>query len=457
MYVPKNSSFESYDLIAYLKHLKLNTSIHGILRYKQDLRFIAEITLKTGENLDDFIKVLFEEPMIIKGNVFTITKSRDMKNQVKNPLTKVYIYEAPFQLPSAWIRKKLATFGQLVPEDIFMHKYYNTDIYNGVRSITFTRIDTPIPTTLFVRGNRIKLRHENQDRRPVCGICKTKGHYRDECPMIDGRAQANYTDVDQSPPLPETGLDMRKEWLAKIEEQKQKARKIEEEKKKKAEEEKKRKEEEKRREEEERKQLEIHRKAQEQIRRDMTNRKRLSPNDNDDDDDFQQYRSKKNYKLDKRINKTIQINENHNENLHMNNDNNMEQDPTINNINNTSENIEINTQQEQENKMDEDNKSTDSTDSYTSTTSTISTIMSNITDNTEGYIKNGSEGDDELETASEKEESDKLCSSYPPCAQPQQTSVNQDAQNPTQISTQNDLNMSDIQRMNNFSPEEDWG
>ena len=51
-----------------------------------------------------------------------------------------------------------------------------------MRSVNFMTIVNPIPTTIFVRGNRIKPKHEGQDRTPICGICKEKGHYRDECP-----------------------------------------------------------------------------------------------------------------------------------------------------------------------------------------------------------------------------------------------------------------------------------
>ena len=35
-----------------------------------------------------------------------------------------------------------------------------------------------------MQGNRIKFKHIVQDRSPICAICKTKGHYRTECPKI---------------------------------------------------------------------------------------------------------------------------------------------------------------------------------------------------------------------------------------------------------------------------------
>ena len=68
--------------------------------------------------------------------------------------------------------------------ELFSNKYKGTDIYNDVRSATYTRITKPIPTVLFVRGNRIKIKYETQDRTPICGICRTKGHFRDDCPRL---------------------------------------------------------------------------------------------------------------------------------------------------------------------------------------------------------------------------------------------------------------------------------
>ena len=59
-----------------------------------------------------------------------------------------------------------------------------TDIYNGVRSMTFKEITKPIPTVLYVRGNKIKTRHDKQDRSPICAICKAKGHCRTDCPYL---------------------------------------------------------------------------------------------------------------------------------------------------------------------------------------------------------------------------------------------------------------------------------
>ena len=57
-------------------------------------------------------------------------------------------------------------------------------IQNRVRSLAFLKINKPIPTTMFVKGNLVKLRHNGQDRTPFCTQCKTKGHYRLDCPEL---------------------------------------------------------------------------------------------------------------------------------------------------------------------------------------------------------------------------------------------------------------------------------
>ena len=48
---------------------------------------------------------------------------------------------------------------------------------------------------MFVRGNRIRLRHENQDRSPICGLCKQKGHFKLECRLYINMRK--YQDQDQ--------------------------------------------------------------------------------------------------------------------------------------------------------------------------------------------------------------------------------------------------------------------
>ena len=387
--------------------------IHGILRYSVDKKFIAEITLKPGVNLEHFTQILFEQPMKIKNNVFTITPSRSMRNQVKNPLTRVYIYEAPFQMPSSWIRHKLSQFGQLVNEEIYEHKYYNTEIFNGVRSISFSRIDTPIPTTLFVRGNRIRLRHENQDRRPICGICKTKGHYRDKCPELQ-RQEQNYTDLD-NPPLPQTEQDMRAEWNAKVEEQR-----IRNERKMKAQEEKDRKKQQEQEKLKKEKLLE-QQKNEMQKARDMNNRKRNSPSDVDTEDDFQTFHSRRNHRLEVKL-KRLALERETEQDISHDDDreqNRIPEDREQSKIHETTLDMTINNTQ-----IDSHSQATPSDGSVSSETSTETSTMKSQSSGS-GYITGDEvgqstdrDGDDELDDQdlqqSDAESVHSLGHSHPP-------------------------------------------
>ena len=69
-----------------------------------------------------------------------------------------------------------------------MHRYKNTGILNAVSSLAFLIINKPIPTTMFVKRNLVKLRHNGQDRTPFCTQCKTKGHYRLDCPELKNQS-----------------------------------------------------------------------------------------------------------------------------------------------------------------------------------------------------------------------------------------------------------------------------
>ena len=70
------------------------------------------------------------------------------------------IYEAPYELQDKYILAKLGNYGMLNSQTVFSHKHRGTDIYNGVRSISFKSLNKAIPTTMFVRGKQIRLRHE---------------------------------------------------------------------------------------------------------------------------------------------------------------------------------------------------------------------------------------------------------------------------------------------------------
>ena len=172
------------QLFAYLRLINLMDNVYGIQRLMNHKEQLHEITVKTGVDIHEFTYKLFEKPLIIDGKTLRITEQRKMKDVIRNPITKVLIFEAPFPLKDQYILQKLSQYGDLQTNKINHHQYKGTDIFNGVRSINFKKITKPIPTVLFIRGNRIKLRHENQDREPICGVCKTKGHFRTDCPQL---------------------------------------------------------------------------------------------------------------------------------------------------------------------------------------------------------------------------------------------------------------------------------
>ena len=77
------------------------------------------------------------------------------------------IYEAAYELHDQHILQKLAPYGVMARNELFSHKYRGTNVYNWVRSATYTRIIKPIPTVLFVRGNKMKIKCETQDMRDM--------------------------------------------------------------------------------------------------------------------------------------------------------------------------------------------------------------------------------------------------------------------------------------------------
>ena len=69
------------------------------------------------------------------------------------------IFEAPFELDNYHIRQKLSYYGKLKDQEVYQHKYPGLEIYNGIPSINFLCLNKPLPTTIYVQGNRIKLKH----------------------------------------------------------------------------------------------------------------------------------------------------------------------------------------------------------------------------------------------------------------------------------------------------------
>lgn len=173
-------------IMKYFEQIKIVNDIKCINNIaKNDKETVLEITFK--DFATQFADKIEETKMKYQNLNFTQLDNRQLKDVKIQPLIRVMIYEAPYELENQHIYNKLRMYGEVADQLIYMHKYKDTGILNGVRSMTFLKINKPIPTTLFVKGNLIKLRHNGQDRTPFCTICKTKGHYRLECPGLNNR------------------------------------------------------------------------------------------------------------------------------------------------------------------------------------------------------------------------------------------------------------------------------
>ena len=171
------------QIFTYFVNLNILDQVACILKIP-DQRPLYEITVKQGHDALLFQREAFKQPFIIGGHEITLVQTRKLKDIIKLPTIRVQIYEAPYELQDRHILQKLAPYGIMAMNELFSHKYRGTDIYNGVRTATYTKITKPIPTVLFVRGIRIKTKYETQDRTPICGICRTKGHFQDDCPRL---------------------------------------------------------------------------------------------------------------------------------------------------------------------------------------------------------------------------------------------------------------------------------
>ena len=187
---PYTATFGSRDgqvpmdvIIKYLEQIKVLQDIKCINNIsRNDKETVLEITFRDFANL--FVDTIVKNKLKYQGLSFEQLDTRNLKDVKVQPLTRVMIYEAPYELENQHIFNKLRTYGEVADQSIYMHRYKNTGILNGIRSLAFLKINKPIPTTMFVKGNLVKLRHNGQDRTPFCPQCKTKGHYRLDCPAL---------------------------------------------------------------------------------------------------------------------------------------------------------------------------------------------------------------------------------------------------------------------------------
>lgn len=207
----KDEFIKTEELFTYLNNLDMINSIECIQRITIKEQQFHEVTFKDDETRVIQECKLQQKDIIIDGKSLRLIPTRTMRDLVKKPIMKVLIFEAPYELADRHILQKMRQYGELSEPMVYHHQYRGSPVYNGVRSVNFKRIVTPIPTTTFIQGNRIKFKHEGQDRSPICGFCRQKGHFRDECPGQQDRDQ----------PQKKQDKEMSKSWAEIVEGQKE--------------------------------------------------------------------------------------------------------------------------------------------------------------------------------------------------------------------------------------------
>ena len=174
-----NKNIKQIEILTYLQSLKLDKHIECFQTLMKDNIILYEITCKTEELKDEMEKKL-NKKLCINNIVINQIENRELKDIVKKNLITVVIYEAPHELEDLHIINKLKNYSEIKGE-LSRHKIRGTDILNGNRSLDFIKINESIPTTLHIKGNKIKIKYPGQDRTPVCSFCRVKGHYKTIC------------------------------------------------------------------------------------------------------------------------------------------------------------------------------------------------------------------------------------------------------------------------------------
>ena len=189
------------DLLSYLNTLKISSKLDCVQKMQVGYQTLFEVTCKTELQKNEVENTMDSAKIHFNGKPLKQYSNRDLKDIQKIPFIKIMIYEAPYELENFAILQKLSSYGKLKDQDIFLHKYKGTEIHNGIRSLNFTQLYKPIPTTIYIKGNRIKIKYAGQDRTPICAICKKKGHYRSECPRLQVDPPSEMDIADEPPSL----------------------------------------------------------------------------------------------------------------------------------------------------------------------------------------------------------------------------------------------------------------
>lgn len=189
-YIIEKKNAQSQIILAIHDNLNLLDKVSCVQTLVNKEQTIFEITYTNSLVKIEADNLLNKNILSFEGQIIRKVDNRELKGLQKIPFVRVMIYESPYELENSFIIRKLQKYGELVENSAFMHKIRGTQIDSGIRSIKYRTIHTPIPTTLFIRGNKIKLKHEGQDRTPYCSTCSTRGHYRDDCPALEQVARS---------------------------------------------------------------------------------------------------------------------------------------------------------------------------------------------------------------------------------------------------------------------------
>lgn len=175
-------NMECHVLLTYFQIFNVIEHVSCIQRllYAESTDF--EVTFKSVEVKKKVMHLYIITKPTFENKTITLVDNRKLMTIERIPTTRVMIYEAPYELENSAILNKIMQYGLLQEHEIIQHVFHGTEIHNGIRSVFFKAINKPIPTTIFVKGNKIKLKHEGQDRTPVCSLCHQRGHYKDNCP-----------------------------------------------------------------------------------------------------------------------------------------------------------------------------------------------------------------------------------------------------------------------------------
>ena len=151
----EDNNLRAEEFLAYITTLTFQHHVACVQKFIIGNLTMLEVTCQTPYNKDQIKQKIDEARMTFNGKILKEYSNRDLKALQKIPVIKVMIFEEPFELDNFHIRQKLPYYGKLKDQEFYQHKFRGLEIYNGIRSINFLSLNKPLPTTMYVQGNRI--------------------------------------------------------------------------------------------------------------------------------------------------------------------------------------------------------------------------------------------------------------------------------------------------------------